>query len=535
LFTPISGSQALVPEILGFDGADYIDPSTETDLILYGKRFSILETQVVAGGKYLTRNPLDPEKSKVDIIGRDVMRVMLPAGLQPTTVRDGKKYVEIVVSTPNGVSNHFPIPFGPPSSPQAVPEPLNVEPGYTLMDDLLKLAANVTPDNAQQSGGTQAGQTATTIQTTHTIQLTQGNQPAPSGQQGNPNAGGQGGQAHAPKVTAKPAKVAKGTRILSQTITADFRFPLPSSPDTVISVILEGIPYRAAEGSYVIDESVLDEGFVNDLITKLEDFGKLTGQNAHHDLTTKTILITIDGADAAPKSTTNQLRVNIELYVQKKPAPQQTRTAGAAAMFSATATDGTGRSVNATISGGQPGTATKPHDETKPSDDDSSSSPPGAGDGAASINNPRSTSQRTAGQYTNPPPFQTVLQPAQSRIPPPALLELPQRDLVVKRAARPAAVSSSSPAPLPSLPDLNPSTPHLDRAAPLRNLGDAAVKAPPRGSLANIGSTGNTGRAPSRSASLLSGGSTHDKSQAPAIDNAKPKRRSIFSRVLGQD
>ena len=39
------GSQALVPQVLGYDGADYIDPSKETDLVLYGKRFSILEVR----------------------------------------------------------------------------------------------------------------------------------------------------------------------------------------------------------------------------------------------------------------------------------------------------------------------------------------------------------------------------------------------------------------------------------------------------------------------------------------------------------
>ena len=68
------------------------------------------------------------------------------------------------------------------------------------------------------------------------------------------------------------------------------RFPVASSPDTVISVIVEGIPY--SNGAYIIDETMLNDGFAKDLITKLEDFGKLTGQNPLHDLTTKTILIT---------------------------------------------------------------------------------------------------------------------------------------------------------------------------------------------------------------------------------------------------
>ena len=327
LFTPFSGSQALVPQLLGYDGADYIDPTQEIDLVLYGKRFSILETQVVVGGKYLTRDPLHPETSRMDIISRDSMRVLLPSGLQPTVVKDGKKYVEVVVSTPNGISNRFPIPFGAPSATQATPEPLNVDAGYTLLDDLLKLGALVTPGDAKQGAGGQAAQAATTMQTTQTIQLTPGGQA--SGTAGQTNAGGgQGAQGggNTPKLTATPTDVAKGTRIrimaktpparLSDTISADFRFPVPSSPDTVISVIVEGIPFR--DNAYVIDEDLLNRIFVPDLISKLEDFGKLTGQNFLHDLTTKTILITAEGSDSAPKSTTNQIHVSIELFVQRK-------------------------------------------------------------------------------------------------------------------------------------------------------------------------------------------------------------------------
>ena len=127
----------------------------------------------------------------MDIISRDVMRVLLPSGLQPTLVRDGKQYVELVVSTPNGVSNRFPIPFGPPSAPQPTPEPLNVDTGYTLMDDLLKLGANVTPAIPSRPPAHRVS--ATTIQTTQTIQVTQGGQPA-QGSGGGNQAGAGGGQ-----------------------------------------------------------------------------------------------------------------------------------------------------------------------------------------------------------------------------------------------------------------------------------------------------------------------------------------------------
>ena len=179
----------------------------------------------------------------MDIISRDVMRVILPAGLQPTVYKEGKPYVEVVVSTPNGVSNRFPIPFGSSSAPEATPEPIVVDSGYTLMDDLLKLGADVTPANTQQATGTQAGQAATTIQTTQTIQVTQGGQAGQGSGQGSQSGGGggQGSQGGSPpKLTSKPTKVAKGTRIRimsknppakpSATIKADFRFPVLRRP-----------------------------------------------------------------------------------------------------------------------------------------------------------------------------------------------------------------------------------------------------------------------------------------------------------------
>jgi hypothetical protein len=506
IFTPISGSQALVPQLLGYDGADYIDPTMETDLILYGKRFSILETQVVAGGKYLARDPLNPETSRMDIIGRDIMRVLLPAGLQPTVKRDGKKYVEVVVSTPNGVSNRFPIPFGPPSSPQATPEPLNVEAGYSLMDDLLKLAANVTPDTSSApSTGTQAGQVGTTIQTTQTIQVSQGGQSGPGGgQQGNPSGGGQGTQGSAsPKLTATPAKVALNTRIrilarsaparTSQTITADFRFPIPSSPDTVVSVIVEGIPYRNSEGAYVLEDSMLEDVFVKDLITKLNDFGKLTGQNALHDLTTKTILITVDGPDSAPKATTNQLRVNIELYVQKKPAPQ---SGGAS---SATAADGVGRSVNATISGAAAGggATAAPAKTVAPSADESGATTPTGMKGPET--EPAGSSPGIA------TPAEVV---ASSRsLPRPAFSA--RRDPVVAQAAQSTgtAIAGITPSRSAPLPGRNGRSIAPGPASPR----DATGTAPPRGR-------------------------TRDDSVDPTSHSTqKPARRSVLSRIMGKD
>jgi hypothetical protein len=543
LFTPISGSQALVPQLLGYDGADYIDPSMSTDFVLYGKRFSILETQVVVGGKYLTRDP-DPEKSRMDIISRDVMRVLLPAGLQPTVFKDGKKYVEVVVSTPNGVSNRFPIPFGPPSSPQATPEPLNLETGYTLLDDLLKVAANVTPANSQQGGGTQSGQSATTIQATHTIQVTQGGQPQQAPAQANQpgNASGQGGQSGgAPKLTAAPTKVAKGTRIRlmsrtppakpSDTVKVDFRFPVASSPDAVISVIVEGIPYK--NNAYVIDESVLDHSFVPDLINKLDGFGKLTGQSALHELTTKTILITPDGSDSNPKATTNQLHVSIELFVQKKPSATPPKTAADAPTFSATVSDGTGRSASASITGGTTKAVTNPSTQNAaPSTSDPGTTPTGTGAQAPSSPVPPDVGAATGGN-TSPSrgPLGGLVGSISS--PPAELGKSTFHDPVITQARlAPIPDSPARARPMPGLAARQ--GPPGSGSSDLARRGESGTSspAPPRGLAQPMPPRLDTPPTPSRPATRSSAGTPRGE---PAAAEQKPRRRSLISRIMGKD
>ena len=504
------------------------------DLILYGKRFSILETQVVVGGKYLTRNPQNTEQSKMDLISREVMRVLLPSGLQPTLIKDGKKYVEIVVSTPNGVSNRFPIPYGPPTSPETTPEPLNVAPDYSLMDDLLKLGANVTPDNAQHAASSQSGQSATTIQTTQTIQVTQAGQPGQGSGQGNQPSGssGQAGQGgNPPKLTATPTSVAKGTRIRimsknpppspTATIKADFRFPVASSPETVISVVVEGITYK--DNAYVIDESLLNTAFVPDLITKLDDYGKLTGQNPLHDLTTKAILITADGSDPTPKGTTNQLRVNIELYVQKT-TKTPSQTTGGPATLSATATDGAGHSATATIT------------DVTPSGTSSPSTP--------NTTSPSGTNAPTRTDGTNPPQDggtngggsaatsgASSLIEVGSTLPPPREFPVSIRhDPVVIRAAQPPANTRSAPArPLSGINARSmTSSPSPNGVSPGRAAGTPSPT-PPRGRGQPMPLRSNSTRTPARSSTIA------PRKQPPLSSEDRPARRSLISRIMGKD
>jgi hypothetical protein len=56
------GVTSLVPKLLGFDGVDVLDGEDDVDILLYGKHFSVQETKVVVGGKYLSPVNLDVER-----------------------------------------------------------------------------------------------------------------------------------------------------------------------------------------------------------------------------------------------------------------------------------------------------------------------------------------------------------------------------------------------------------------------------------------------------------------------------------------
>jgi hypothetical protein len=53
------GTTALVPMLSGFEGAESIEQGTSCDILVFGKHFSIQETQVIVGGRYLTSTDLD--------------------------------------------------------------------------------------------------------------------------------------------------------------------------------------------------------------------------------------------------------------------------------------------------------------------------------------------------------------------------------------------------------------------------------------------------------------------------------------------
>jgi hypothetical protein len=68
-----TGITDLAPELVGWYGAPGISATGETTLFLVGKGFSVLDTQVIAGGQL----------AGAELISRQVMRVTVPAGVKP--------------------------------------------------------------------------------------------------------------------------------------------------------------------------------------------------------------------------------------------------------------------------------------------------------------------------------------------------------------------------------------------------------------------------------------------------------------------
>jgi hypothetical protein len=91
------------------------------------------------------------DNGSFDIISREVMRVRVPKALAPqlatVTRADGSQWVEISVSTPNGISNRLQIPVRPGTTAAAsAPQP----PGYTIpaSGTAVTLAYYLSPSNS---------------------------------------------------------------------------------------------------------------------------------------------------------------------------------------------------------------------------------------------------------------------------------------------------------------------------------------------------------------------------------------------------
>ena len=104
LFTP--GASSLVPQLIGYQGTEYVTRNGRNSILLFGKNISIQEFAIVAGGQEVT-------KDDTEVLSREVVRVKLPKGLISTKAYSGKDYTEVHLASPNGISNRLLIPCRP--------------------------------------------------------------------------------------------------------------------------------------------------------------------------------------------------------------------------------------------------------------------------------------------------------------------------------------------------------------------------------------------------------------------------------------
>lgn len=103
------GVRALAPRLDGWYGAPGVDPDGVTTLYLVGKRFSIHETRILAGGRYVPFR----------MLSRNVLEVEIPPGVQAVKGEGGgegdrDRFVDVHAAAPWGVSgNHLLIPLAP--------------------------------------------------------------------------------------------------------------------------------------------------------------------------------------------------------------------------------------------------------------------------------------------------------------------------------------------------------------------------------------------------------------------------------------
>ncbi|MCR9200074.1 MAG: hypothetical protein NXI04_15675 [Planctomycetaceae bacterium] len=129
-----SGQTDLAPELLDFYGMPAIDTAKDTVLFLVGNNFSVHDTHVVAGNRDV----------KYDLISRQVMRVVIPAGVQTidnTKCRTGtlrceepRRVVDVHIATPYGVTQHLHVPVKDDAGTQPAGYRWNKENFFTAYD-----------------------------------------------------------------------------------------------------------------------------------------------------------------------------------------------------------------------------------------------------------------------------------------------------------------------------------------------------------------------------------------------------------------
>ena len=291
-----AGFDRLVPEIIGYEGVEFVEEGKVSDIMIFGKHFSLHETKVVVGGKVLVPDDATPATTKslagtqVDIVSRELVHLKLPADVRPTMIRnvidkelakkEGLKpvpYLELFLGTPTGLSNRLLIPFKPkqktasaatePSTPAAA--------GYVLLDTVLKIQGSITPIqtpksalDASKSNVNQTINLSIPIASTPPSDGTTGPNPATShGSPASPkqSSGSQPVDPHKPTKSFTPAALSyqpwDKIRIMptqapaneSDTIDVEFHFPVEK--DVYISVTASDVPFK--DNTFVVPPEAL--------------------------------------------------------------------------------------------------------------------------------------------------------------------------------------------------------------------------------------------------------------------------------------
>jgi len=96
-----SGVTSLGPELTGWYGAPGIDPNGSTTLFFTGRNFSVLESDLIVGGR----------EARYELLSREVMKVTIPPGVQTLADERFGHFVDAHLATPYGPSSHLLIPL----------------------------------------------------------------------------------------------------------------------------------------------------------------------------------------------------------------------------------------------------------------------------------------------------------------------------------------------------------------------------------------------------------------------------------------
>ncbi|QDT03027.1 hypothetical protein K227x_14060 [Rubripirellula lacrimiformis] len=145
------GMNNLSVELTSWYGAPGIDPKHPTVLFLVGDGFSVHETQVIVGGR----------TAEFELMSRQIMKVVVPAGVQKLGRGEGERLVDVHVATPYGVSSHLLIPLNEPEPKPAVTAQPNWNPAVIpLAYQVSKVSTTPKVGNLAFVGGGSGGKLA---------------------------------------------------------------------------------------------------------------------------------------------------------------------------------------------------------------------------------------------------------------------------------------------------------------------------------------------------------------------------------------